>query len=85
MGRENTLLEVLEPFILSGKLTQLSPELMKALVMHYEEAGKLADVERCLLRLNVQDMDLNVAVIVCVKHQLYTALTSVYTRYVCYH
>lgn len=51
------LLELLEPYILNDKLTSLSAEVMKAFVAHYASQGRLNEVERCILHMDIMCLD----------------------------
>ncbi|KAE8894331.1 hypothetical protein PF005_g2638 [Phytophthora fragariae] len=76
----SVLVELLEPYILSEKLRSLSPVAMEEFVRHFGEQGKLAQVEQCLLHLNVAELDLDTILKLCHDHELYSALIYIYNE-----
>lgn len=80
LDRLDAFLEALEPYIVSGKLARLAPEVMAALVAHFEKRGALVCVERCLLYLDVRALDFNMITALLKTHRLYTALFRVYSK-----
>jgi hypothetical protein len=58
-GQGPPLLERLLPRVLSGQLAALAPEVMQALVEHCAARGRAADVERCVLHLDLASLDFN--------------------------
>lgn len=77
---KHLFLEAVEPYILSGKLTRLAPEVMAAFVDHFEKRGALVAVERCLLHLDVRALDFNMITALLRTHRLYTAMFRVYSE-----
>ncbi|POM73854.1 Vacuolar protein sorting-associated protein 8, partial [Phytophthora palmivora] len=76
----SVLVELLEPYILSEKLRNLSPVAMEEFVRHFSEQGKLAQVEQCLLHLNVAELDMDTILKLCHDHELYSALIYIYNE-----
>ncbi|CAI5709495.1 unnamed protein product [Peronospora effusa] len=76
----SVLIELLEPYILSEKLRNLSPVAMEEFVRHFSTQGKLAQVEQCLLHLNVAELDLDTILKLCHDHELYSALIYIYNE-----
>lgn len=76
----SVLIELLEPYILSEKLRILSPVAMEEFVQHFKAQGKLAQVEQCLLHLNVAELDLDTILKLCHDHELYSALIFIYNE-----
>lgn len=76
----DVFVELLEPYILSEKLRNLSPGAMQAFVKHYSANRKLAQVEQCLLHLNVAELDMDTIVKLCHDHELYSALIYIYNE-----
>jgi vacuolar protein sorting-associated protein 8 len=67
-------LDVLEPYILSDKLSYIAPEAMACFIDHYKATNGIATVERCLLHMDVRIMDFH-AILALLKHnQMYSAL-----------
>ncbi|KAK9840784.1 hypothetical protein WJX81_004448 [Elliptochloris bilobata] len=79
-GRLGALLERLLPRVLAGRLAALAPEIMQALVERCAADGRAADVERCVLRLDLASLDFNQVTRLCRAHRLHTALASLFTR-----
>lgn len=71
------LLEQLEPYILSDRLTVLPPLVLKSFVDHFRNIGALPSVERCLLHLDLASLDLDGSTRICLRHRLYSALVYV--------
>ncbi|KAL4086763.1 hypothetical protein PRIC1_013824 [Phytophthora ramorum] len=76
----SVFVELLEPYILSEKLRNLSPVAMEEFVKHFSDQGKLAQVEQCLLHLNVAELDLDTILKLCHDHELYSALIYIYNE-----
>ncbi|TDH68280.1 hypothetical protein CCR75_004472 [Bremia lactucae] len=76
----SVLVELLEPYILSEKLRSLSPAAMEEFVRHFSAQGKIAQVEQCLLHLNVAELDLDTILKLCHDHELYSALIYIYNE-----
>eukprot|EP00644_Phytophthora_capsici_P008268 jgi/Phyca11/528038/estExt2_fgenesh1_pm.C_PHYCAscaffold_260026 len=76
----SVFVELLEPYILSEKLRNLSPVAMEEFVRHFSAQGKLAQVEQCLLHLNVAELDLDTILKLCHDHELYSALIYIYNE-----
>ncbi|RIB07429.1 Golgi CORVET complex core vacuolar protein 8-domain-containing protein [Gigaspora rosea] len=74
------MLEVLEPYILKDKITDLPPEIMKDLVNHYRKRRMLQRVEECIWHINPQCLDIDQVVELCHSEKLYDALTYVWNR-----
>jgi len=79
VNEARAFLDLLEPYILREVIRYLPPEVMAALIEHYQEKGALPCVERCLLHMEVKGLDFNSAVTILRKHKLYSALVHVYT------
>jgi hypothetical protein len=73
-------LQCLEPYILADKLTSLSPIVLKDFVELYQEKGKLQAVEKCIVHMDVANLDLHQMVILCWTYGLYDAMIYVYNR-----
>ncbi|KAJ0407353.1 hypothetical protein P43SY_004781 [Pythium insidiosum] len=79
-GKTDVFVELLEPYILSDKLRTLSPDVLEAFVAHYDRHDKLAQVEQCLLHLQVLELDTETILSLCKKHELYSALVYIYNE-----
>lgn len=58
-GEGPALLDRLLPRVVSGQLRHLAPEVMQELVEHCATRGRAADVERCVLHLDLASLDFN--------------------------
>uniref|UniRef100_M4BTF5 Uncharacterized protein n=1 Tax=Hyaloperonospora arabidopsidis (strain Emoy2) TaxID=559515 RepID=M4BTF5_HYAAE len=76
----SVLIELLEPYILSEKLRNVSSVAMEEFVRQFSAQGKLAQVEQCLLHLNVAELDLDTILKLCHDHELYSALIYIYNE-----
>jgi hypothetical protein len=79
-GGASVFLELLEARILRGHLTHLGPETMQAFVEHYHRAGKLVQVEQCIVHMDVSCLDFQQVVTLCRQHALFSALFAVYNK-----
>ncbi|KAF6159617.1 hypothetical protein GIB67_034579 [Kingdonia uniflora] len=75
-----TFLELLEPYILKDMLGCLPPEIMQALVEHYNSKGWLQRVEQCVLHMDISSLDFNQVVRLCREHGLYGALIYLFNK-----
>lgn len=55
--KKASFVECLEPYILSGELTRLTPDVVKDFVDHYEKKEALGIVEACIVNLDVANID----------------------------
>lgn len=75
-----TFLELLEPYILKDMLGSLPPEIMQALVEHYNGKGWLQRVEQCVLHMDISSLDFNQVVRLCRENGLYGALIYLFNK-----
>ncbi|KAL9245443.1 hypothetical protein vseg_019100 [Gypsophila vaccaria] len=76
----DTFLELLEPYILKDMLGSLPPEIMQALVEHYNCKGWLQRVEQCVLHMDISSLDFNQVVRLCRENGLYGALIYLFNK-----
>ncbi|KNA19535.1 hypothetical protein SOVF_060920 [Spinacia oleracea] len=76
----DTFLELLEPYILKDMLGSLPPEIMQALVEHYNGKGWLQRVEQCVLHMDISSLDFNQVVRLCRENGLYGALIYLFNK-----
>uniref|UniRef100_A0A803KZV0 RING-type domain-containing protein n=1 Tax=Chenopodium quinoa TaxID=63459 RepID=A0A803KZV0_CHEQI len=76
----DTFLELLEPYILKDMLGSLPPEIMQALVEHYNSKGWLQRVEQCVLHMDISSLDFNQVVRLCRENGLYGALIYLFNK-----
>eukprot|EP01114_Cavostelium_apophysatum_P017647 TRINITY_DN5298_c0_g1_i5.p1 TRINITY_DN5298_c0_g1~~TRINITY_DN5298_c0_g1_i5.p1 ORF type:complete len:873 (-),score=262.43 TRINITY_DN5298_c0_g1_i5:76-2694(-) len=77
---EEFFLELLEPFILADKLKFLNPEVMQLFVDYYHRKNKLAQVEDCIVHLDIASLDFHQVATLCRKYHLVRALVYIYTK-----
>ena len=53
------MLESLEPYILSDRLTYVTPAIMQQFVEHYKSRGLLQNVEQCIVHMDVTSLDIH--------------------------
>jgi len=75
-----SFLECLEPYILNDRIKTVNPQVMKEFIEHYRAKNMLENVEKCLLHLNVESLDLNQVMHICWGFGLYDAIISIYNR-----
>ena len=56
---KSVFLECLEPYILSDRLTTVAPGVMQAFVEHFQDKGRLQNVEACIVHMDIASLDLN--------------------------
>ena len=79
-GIQNILLRKLEPYIFDGKITDLPPTMVQALVGMHSGEGDFEGAEAIIWHVNPISLDINQAVTLCQAHGLWDALIHVYTR-----
>ncbi|CAN0444887.1 unnamed protein product [Ascophyllum nodosum] len=70
-------LETLEPYVLTGRLKTLSPEVLKAFVDRCQSVGDMLTAERLLLRLEPRSFDLSTLLPLLRRYRLHSALLAV--------
>jgi len=79
---KDIFLRLLEPYILTRKLSYLPVPVMQDLFDYYRTSksdARIQIMEQCILRLNVEKMDMIQVTKLCHKYALFTALCHVYT------
>ena len=71
---------MLEPYILSDKLSYLHPTCMKDFVYHYQEKGYARRIENCIVHLNILSIDFHQVAQLCKKYYLATAFFYIFNR-----
>lgn len=79
-GFTSVFLEIIEAYILNDKLKYVAPVVMSHLIEHYKDLNDMATVERCLLHMDITIMDFDSILSLLRKHEMFSALTYVYTR-----
>ncbi|PRP85754.1 vacuolar protein sorting-associated protein 8 [Planoprotostelium fungivorum] len=79
-GKHGLFLEVLEPFILDRKLSNVPPEIIQQIVEHYTSKSWLKRMEEIILHLDVSTLDFQQVESICRKYHLFRAFISIYVR-----
>jgi len=77
---ETAFLEHIVPHIMSDELRALPVEVMQALVDHYAALGDADVIEKCVLHMAVESLDLNQVARLCKQHGMYSAFAHVFTQ-----
>ncbi|XP_062286275.1 vacuolar protein sorting-associated protein 8 homolog [Scomber scombrus] len=73
-------LESLESYIIVDRLGHLTTPIMKDLLAHYHDNGLMNSLERCIVHLDVTNLDIQQVIRVCWENQLYDAMLYVFNR-----
>ncbi|KAG8970332.1 Vacuolar protein sorting-associated protein 8 [Tulasnella sp. 419] len=79
-GIEAVFLDQLEPFILDGSLKMVPTFITQRLIAKHEERGEYEKAERLIWHVDPANLDVNQAIKVCLKYELYDALIYLYTQ-----
>ncbi|NXX93888.1 VPS8 protein, partial [Centropus bengalensis] len=71
-------LECLEPYILSDKLMGITAQVMKDLLLHFQDKDKLENLEACIVHMDITSLDIQQVVLLCWENRLYDAMIYVY-------
>ncbi|XP_071423017.1 vacuolar protein sorting-associated protein 8 homolog [Pithys albifrons albifrons] len=71
-------LECLEPYILSDKLMGITPQVMKDLLLHFQDKNRLENLEACIVHMDITSLDIQQVVLLCWENRLYDAMIYVY-------
>jgi hypothetical protein len=77
---KSAFLQGMVPYVLSDKLRSLPAEVMQALVDHYASIDAANVIEKCVLHMDVESLDLNQVARLCKHHNMYSALAHVFTK-----
>lgn len=64
---KGVFLECLEPYILSDKLVGITAQIMKDLLLHFQDKNLMANMEACIVHMDITSLDLQQVMI----HVLY--------------
>ena len=78
---EGFFLESLEEHILSGRLRQIPPGILKNFIEHFAADSSLqANLEKCILSFEIQNLDLDNLIRLCKKNRLLDAYIHLYNK-----
>ncbi|XP_029462059.1 vacuolar protein sorting-associated protein 8 homolog isoform X3 [Rhinatrema bivittatum] len=75
---KDVFLECLEPYILSDKLVGLTAQVMKDLLIHFQDQNMMDSVEACIVHMDITSLDIQQVVLMCWENHLYDAMIYVY-------
>ena len=79
-GSQGAFLEMLELPIVDDLVPTLPPEIMQALVDLFTSRNQPERVERCVLHMDIQSLDLNQVIRLCEQHNMWSALIYIFNR-----
>ncbi|XP_069471841.1 vacuolar protein sorting-associated protein 8 homolog isoform X2 [Ambystoma mexicanum] len=71
-------LECLETYILRDQLVGLTAQVMKDLLIHFQDRNMMGSVEACIVHMDVTSLDIQQIVLMCWENHLYDAMIYVY-------
>ncbi|KAF4020926.1 hypothetical protein G4228_012860 [Cervus hanglu yarkandensis] len=77
---KGVFLECLEPYILSDKLMGITPQVMKDLIVHFQDKKLMENVEALIVHMDITSLDIQQIVLMCWENRLYDAMIYVYNR-----
>ncbi|XP_025733149.1 vacuolar protein sorting-associated protein 8 homolog isoform X4 [Callorhinus ursinus] len=77
---KGVFLECLEPYILSDKLVGMTPQVMKDLIVHFQDKKLMENVEALIVHMDITSLDIQQVVLMCWENHLYDAMIYVYNR-----
>uniref|UniRef100_A0A8C9ADV3 Vacuolar protein sorting-associated protein 8 homolog n=1 Tax=Prolemur simus TaxID=1328070 RepID=A0A8C9ADV3_PROSS len=77
---KGVFLECLEPYILSDKLMGITPQVMKDLIVHFQDKKLMENVEALIVHMDITSLDIQQVVLMCWENHLYDAMIYVYNR-----
>ncbi|KAG8190625.1 hypothetical protein JTE90_017889 [Oedothorax gibbosus] len=73
-------LDSLETYVLDGRLTTMTPQIVKDFVNHFAEKGRFEALEACIVRLDISILDIHQVMTLCWENALYDAIIYVYNH-----
>lgn len=80
VGIQGIFLSLLENYIFDGRIKDVPPNVVQALISMHDDKGELDSAEAIIWHVDPISLDINQAVTLCEKHGLWDALIHVYTR-----
>ncbi|XP_070609198.1 vacuolar protein sorting-associated protein 8 homolog [Erythrolamprus reginae] len=75
---KGVFLECLEPYILSDKLVGITAQIMKDLLLHFQDKNLMANMEACIVHMDITSLDIQQVVFMCWENHLYDGMIYVY-------
>jgi hypothetical protein len=79
-GIQGMFLRLLEPYIFDGRVLEIPPNIIQALISTHDEHGEFQQAEAIIWHVEPTALDINQAIRLCEAHGLWDALIHVYTR-----
>lgn len=79
-GIHGIFLSLLEGYIFDGRIKDVPPHIIQALIRMHDDKGELDLAEAIIWHVDPISLDINQAVTICEEHRLWDALIHVYTR-----
>ncbi|OCF44910.1 hypothetical protein I317_01189 [Kwoniella heveanensis CBS 569] len=79
-GIHGIFLLALEPYIFSGRLRKIPPNVTQGLIAMHEQKGELDLAETVIWNVDPMSLDINQAIVLCEGNGLWDAMIHVYTR-----
>jgi hypothetical protein len=80
VGIQGIFLATLEPYILDGRIREIPPGIIQALIGMHDDRKEYDLAEAIIWHVDPMSLDINQAVRLCEAHGLWDALVHVYTR-----
>ena len=75
--------ECLQEHISNGRISKLDPEMTKNIIDHFEEQGRLLDVESMIVRLEITCLDIHQCMTICRKYNLMDGVIYLHNQAFC--
>ena len=79
-GCEGIFLEILEPYILEGRIASVPPIIIKALILHFTSLEQESRLEEMICHMDTTTVDIDQVTTLCKQHNLYDALIYIWNR-----
>ena len=61
---KSVFLECLEPYILSDKLVGMTAQIMKDLLLHFQDKNLMANLEACIVHMDITSLDIQQVIVI---------------------
>uniref|UniRef100_A0A6I8P0M9 Vacuolar protein sorting-associated protein 8 homolog n=1 Tax=Ornithorhynchus anatinus TaxID=9258 RepID=A0A6I8P0M9_ORNAN len=75
---KGVFLECLEPYVLNDKLVGITAQVMKDLLVHFQDKKLMENVEALIVHMDITSLDIQQVVLMCWENHLYDAMIYVY-------
>lgn len=67
---KGVFLECLEPYILSDKLVGMTAQIMKDLLLHFQDKNLMANLEACIVHMDITSLDIQQVIVIVLLSSL---------------